>query len=180
MGNRCALGADAAPPRARQAASSSASSPCASHASGDAHGTVALLTLLRRVAIGAGVLGVLGVLWALKAHAGTLLALLATQVHSAGAWGVAGYVAAFAAWGVLCLPLSPFALLSGLPMPALGRTLALALPSPSCSNPIPSSPPRLALPLLDRARRLRARQGVRRRAMLPRRPHRRRGCRPPS
>ena len=117
MGNRGALGADVAPPRARQAASSSASSPCASHASGDAHGTIALLTLLRRVAIGAGVLGVLGVLWALKAHAGTLLTLLATQVHSAGAWGVAGYVAAFAAWGVLCLPLSPFELLSGFLFP---------------------------------------------------------------
>ena len=121
MGIRGALGADAAPPRARQAASSSASSPCASHASGDAHGTVALLTLLRRVAIGAGVLCVLGVLWALKAHAGTLLALLATQVHSAGAWGVAGYVAAFAAWGVLCLPLSPFELLSGLPSQPLAE-----------------------------------------------------------
>ena len=107
-------GADTAPPRAWQAASSS---PCASHASGDAHGTVALLTLLRRVAIGAGALGVLGVLWALKAHAATLLALLATQVHSAGAWGVAGYVAAFAAWGVLCLPLSPFELLSGFLFP---------------------------------------------------------------
>ena len=170
-------GADTAPPRAWQAASSS---PCASHASGDAHGTVALLTLLRRVAIGAGVLGVLGALRALKAHAATLLALLATQVHSAGAWGVAGYVAAFAAWGVLCLPLSPFELLSGLPMPALGRTLALALPSPSRSNPSPSSLPRLPLSLLDRAGRLRARQGGRRRPLLPRRPHRRRGCRAPS
>ena len=88
----------------------------------------ALLTILRRVAIGAAVAGVLGVLWALKAHAGTLLTLLATQVHSAGAWGVAAYVAAFAAWGVLCLPLSPFELLSGLyPTPALGLGLSLPL-----------------------------------------------------
>ena len=133
MGNRgpSLVAADAASPRACHAASSSATSlPRASHASGDAHGTAALLTLLRRVAIGAAVAGVLGVLWALKAHAGTVLTLLATQVHSAGAWGVAGYVAAFAAWGVLCLPLSPFELLSGLSTPALGQYLALALPAP--------------------------------------------------
>ena len=115
---------------ASASASAPTTSPRASHASGDAHGTVALLTLLRRVAIGAAVAGVLGVLWALKAHAGAVLTLLATQVHSAGAWGVAGYVAAFAAWGVLCLPLSPFELLSGFATPALGRTLALAPPSP--------------------------------------------------
>lgn len=129
MGNRgpSLLAADAASPRASHAASSSATSPRASHASGDAHGTAALLTLLRRVAIGAAVAGVLGVLWALKAHAGTVLTLLATQVHSAGAWGLAAYVATFAAWGVLCLPLSPFELLSGLPTPSLGLGLSLPL-----------------------------------------------------
>ena len=139
MGNRgpSLLAADAASPRASHAASSSVMSPRASHASGDAHGTAALLTLLRRVAIGAAVAGVLGVLWALKAQAGTVLTLLATQVHSAGAWGVAGYVAAFAAWGVLCLPLSPFELLSGLSTPALGQYLALALPAPKSSSSDP-------------------------------------------
>ena len=123
MGNRGALGADAAPPRAWQAASSS---PCASHASGDAHGTIALLTLLRRVAIGAGVLGVLGVLLALKAHASTVLTLLATQVHSAGAWGVAGYVAAFAA------PSPSSRLVSGAWQCATRRTSSITT---SCATP---------------------------------------------
>ena len=46
-----------------------------------------------------------------------MLTLLATQVTGAGAWGVAGY-RRLAAWGVLCLPLSPFELLSSSSSPS--------------------------------------------------------------
>ena len=77
-----------------------------------------------------------------------MLTLLATQVHSAGAWGVAAYVAAFAAWGVLCLPLSPFELLSGYPTLALtlaalalAPTLALALALALALSPISQPQP---------------------------------------
>eukprot|EP00964_Phaeocystis_antarctica_P061134 scaffold36490_cov61-Phaeocystis_antarctica.AAC.6 len=123
----------------------------------------ALLTILRRVAIGAAVAGVLGVLWALKAHAGTVLTLLATQVHSAGAWGVAAYVAAFAA---LPHPSPHPSRPSPSPHPSLSPS-----PSPSPKSHLAAPTPALALaltrpplPVLDGAGRVRRRQAAYREA----------------
>jgi len=85
---------------------------------GDVQGSgAALNTFLRQLAIGTAMACILGTLWALKAQTVTVIDLLAEHVHSAGAWGVAGFMATFVVYGVLLLPLSPIELLAGFLFP---------------------------------------------------------------
>mmetsp|Transcript_37218 Transcript_37218/g.94369 ORF Transcript_37218/g.94369 Transcript_37218/m.94369 type:complete len:253 (+) Transcript_37218:84-842(+) len=73
--------------------------------------------VLRRLAIGTALIGILGTFWCLKAQTVTVIEMLAEYVSSAGAWGVAGFMATFVVYGVLLLPLSPIELLAGFLFP---------------------------------------------------------------
>eukprot|EP00321_Phaeocystis_globosa_P018986 CAMPEP_0118811978 /NCGR_PEP_ID=MMETSP1162-20130426/2017_1 /TAXON_ID=33656 /ORGANISM="Phaeocystis Sp, Strain CCMP2710" /LENGTH=143 /DNA_ID=CAMNT_0006741665 /DNA_START=82 /DNA_END=509 /DNA_ORIENTATION=- len=70
----------------------------------EAQGSGASLNrLLRRLAIGVALLGILGTLWLLREQTVTVVEMLAEYVRSAGAWGVAGFMATFVVYGVLLL-----------------------------------------------------------------------------
>jgi len=101
----------------RAAAQRSAEAPGARLIGNAQSSGAALNTLLRRLAIGTALIGILGTFWCLKAQTVTVIEMLAEYVNSAGAWGVAGFMATFVVYAVLLLPLSPIELLAGFLFP---------------------------------------------------------------